>query len=173
MHSQIFYDYCVWNDETSALRMLNAFSDIDILYDAGGVIRSICTKNNPRILKATLDYFENRQFPQKDAGYHTARSRLIEILEECDESVGSMSETHSIISEYIGSDIACLDDVAEAGDVHTSRASSDAANNDAGHTVAKYQTHALTLYALEEHNRAVVSDVTLTGVVVDATTNLA
>ncbi|MES2214424.1 MAG: hypothetical protein V4485_00175 [Pseudomonadota bacterium] len=112
MHSKVFYDYCVWNDEESALWALNSFSDIDTLYDNGGIIRSICTKHNITLLKALIHYFENTQFSDKEGEkYKEAHSKLVEILDEASEYASP--EMNRVISEYLGLDIALLDDVPD------------------------------------------------------------
>lgn len=117
MHSKLLLHFCVCDKEEDALWLLNTFDDIDILYDEGSIVRSICVKNRPHLLKAALDYFENKQFLDKGAQYQDSHHKLLEILEEASDWTDSSSEMHSLISEYLGSDIARLCDVSEAQDL--------------------------------------------------------
>ncbi len=113
MHSKLFYNYCVWNDEESALWSLKNFGDVDILYDKEGIINSICTNNNAILLQASLDYFENIQFPDKGEQYKEAHGQLVDILEEVINWIDSSSPVYPIIYRYMYHDIANLNEVAE------------------------------------------------------------
>lgn len=121
IHSKIFYNYCVWNDEEGALWALDNFRDIDILYDNGGIIQSICAKNNTKLLEAALDYFEKKQFSDKDDPYKEAHNKLVEILEEVNDWIDYLSPLHSLINKYIGYDVARLSEVSETEMLVSSR----------------------------------------------------
>ena len=112
MHSSSLYQFCCWDDPEGALLMLNTFDDIDIMYKEGAIIHAIIFNNQSVLLKAVLEYFENKQFPIKDSRYEEASKLLIETLENSVE--GGNSEISTIVSEYIGSDIAVLHDVSDS-----------------------------------------------------------
>ena len=81
MHSATVYNFCCWDEVDSVLTLLDSFDDIDILYKDGAIIRTAMAKNQVTILRAALDYFENKQFPIKDDKYEEASRKLMEILD--------------------------------------------------------------------------------------------
>jgi hypothetical protein len=129
MSSKTLYLFCCMDDEVSALQILETFDDLDILYDDGAIVRLVVAKNNTTLLKASLDYFEHKQFSDKGEKYKEAHNKLIEILEESSDGTDSSSAVHSLISEYIGSDIGRLSDVYDAEELALLR---QEANNHAG-----------------------------------------
>ena len=113
MHSKTFSRYCCWSDEEGAIRMLEMFDDIDVLYGEPETIRIIIANDQVRLLRVALDYFEHKQFPVKDEKYQEASEKLKEILEDATDGTGIAPEIKALISEYTGSDIALLRDVDE------------------------------------------------------------
>jgi len=111
MYSKTLHQFCAWHDEKGALDVLEFFGDIDILYNDGAIIRTMIANNQVSALKAALDYFENKQFPVKDSKYEEASDKLIEILEDATDGTGVPLEITTLISEYIGNDIALLRDI--------------------------------------------------------------
>jgi tetratricopeptide (TPR) repeat protein len=111
MHSELICNFCCWDATDSALTILDSFDDIDILYNNCAIIRTAMSKNQATFLRAALDYFENKQFPIKDGEYEKASHKLIEILEEYND--GSNLDISAIVSDYLGNDIAILQDVDE------------------------------------------------------------
>lgn len=109
MHSSLLYSFCCRDKADCALIILNSFDDIDIMYNDGDIIRVMISKNQATLLRAALDYFENKQFPIKDDGYKEKSQKLIETLEEFSD--GSNAEISRLVSEYIGNDVAILQDV--------------------------------------------------------------
>ena len=122
MHSELLHSYCILNDTESASWVLDTFNDIDLLYREGAIINSIVVNNNTHLLQAALDYFENKQFLDKESKkYEEANQKLVEILEEASEWVCTSPDTNAIIFKYLGVDIARLEDVSEADDLAPSR----------------------------------------------------
>jgi len=114
MNSKILYQFCIANYTESVLEMFKHDKDIDILYREGIIIRSMIIDKNAELLQAAINYFENTQFPIKDAAYEEASRKLMEILEESADNEDAPPEIRAIIAKYTGDDVACLDDVDEA-----------------------------------------------------------
>lgn len=133
IHSRLVYQFCCRNNFQPAIKLLSSFVDIDIMYDDGGIIDLAITKEQPVLLSNLLQYFEEVQYPFKNNAYHIAHQELVEKLEELGEGSSSKSEVNTIISQYIGSDIATLVDVVDNN-----------AQSDEDHVAACHSTNKLS-----------------------------
>jgi tetratricopeptide (TPR) repeat protein len=116
MHNNLLYQFYCWEDKKSVYSMLEDYDDIDILDRNGTIIRLAISYNDVETLKAALDYFENRQFPNKDEKYIEANRKLIEIMEDAIDGEGPSPGIRAIIAEYQAIDVAPLCDVYDSED---------------------------------------------------------
>lgn len=130
-HDRLLYQFCCDQSESSAIEVLSEFNDLNILGYDGGIISTIVSNNQSKLLEAILNYFEHQQFPIKNAEYRKAYQKLLEILDEA--SSDSSSDIKTIVSHYIGHDIAILSDLDSIVDEDEDSALQ--------HTQEKHQEH--------------------------------
>jgi hypothetical protein len=101
LYNDSLYTFCCQNNTYNTELMLKTFKELDVLYEEGSFFNFAISKNNIEICKALLDYFENKQFPIKDAKYEEGKNKLKEILENATDSIELSSEMKHELSPYL------------------------------------------------------------------------
>ena len=101
IHNDSLYTFFCRDNFSNISLILRTFDGINILHENGFFLSCAISKDNFEVCKALLDYFEIRQFPEKNAKYEEVRDKLIEILENITSEMKLSSEMKEILSPYI------------------------------------------------------------------------
>ena len=117
MINKLLYNNFCWNEEKEVIKILDTYNGIDVFYKNGKFFEFAISKGNVDVCKALVNYFENKQFPEKNREYEEAKGKLIEILENITSNMDISSEMQKVLSPYIdfeeNIDIARLSDFDE------------------------------------------------------------
>lgn len=114
MINKLLYNNFCWNEEKEVIKILDTYNGIDVFYKNGKFFEFAISKGKVDVCKALVNYFENKQFPEKNKEYEEAKDKLIEILENITGDMDISSEMQKVLSPYIdfeeNMDIARLSD---------------------------------------------------------------
>lgn len=117
MYNNNLYAFFCTNNINNIKKTLDVFNQVDVLYENGTFFAFAISKGNVDVCKALLNYFEKKQFPEKNREYEEAKGKLIEILENITSDMDISSEMQKVLSPYIdfeeNIDIARLSDLDE------------------------------------------------------------
>ena len=156
-------NYCRWDNYESVASLLNKHSDIDIMYEEGKYFRFAIQNNNPKILGALLEYFEetHKHLDHESFEYKEQRQKLLEFLEDAADTFSISSaiqevlDHHSIyLQEESDIDEQELIDAAADGNVYQIQQILDKGKVDINFQEARYGHTALHLASQNGHDEA-------------------
>lgn len=115
-------NYCRWNDTNSLTKLLEKYSDLDLIIKDGLCFKLSIKHQNIQMLKSLLDYYVKTKLQgyYDSIEYKTAKYTLRQILTDAAEQYDITDEIQEVLTPYItsrDSDTLSLpdDDILEAG----------------------------------------------------------
>ena len=97
--------YCTSNKFQLIREILNDNLNLDVLIDNGICFYFAIRHKNTDILKSLFEYFETKQYPEKNEEYEDAKKQLVDYLEEIVRDRILSPEIRKILSPYLGQGI--------------------------------------------------------------------
>lgn len=95
------FDFCRWNSSDRVQSLLSSSSNIDIFYDNGKFFDLAISNNSPVILKALLNYFEQKKLIYQGDERLKFEYKLKNILYEYSSQYNLPEEISELISPYL------------------------------------------------------------------------
>lgn len=119
--SNLFFNYCKWNNISYVEQTLSKQSDIDLMYDDGNCFFFAVQNNNPKMLELLINYYlrdvndiPEERTQEENMRVHCLKEVINDIEQKIDipESIKEIIKPYSYVTSYDISDDE-IDDLAD------------------------------------------------------------